>query len=175
MEANNPFFPCLKDERICGILPSYPVAQSWIQRSRMLEASPAHCNKLKVRSFLIYFHGLLLYCEDSWSSSFNWKSARIVGLANVLPWGLISKHEMWFHDFFMGILMFDDRSGHQNLEQISDCQILRQIMRYPFLRVKGDSCLCSRRWRKLRVEMEKENSEWRWTKLKSFGGHTGYS
>jgi hypothetical protein len=37
-------------------------------------------------------------------------------------------------------------------------------MRYPFLRVKGDSCLCSRRWRKLRVEMEKENSEWRWRK-----------
>jgi hypothetical protein len=25
------------------------------------------------------------------------------------------------------------------------------------------------------VEMEKENSEWRWTKLKSFGGHTGSS
>jgi hypothetical protein len=61
---------------------------------------------------------------------------------------------MWFHDFFMGILMFDDGIGHQNLEQI-----LRQIMRYPFLRVKGDSCLCSRRWRKLIVEMEKENSE----------------
>ncbi len=171
MEANNPFFPF--SQRWKNLCPpcrsklNTKITNAWCFASTLQQAKGEKFSYLLPWAVVVLWRFLIVFfqLEICW----NCRPCKCVSLRfDLKTWNAV-------HDFFMGILMFDDGIGHQNLEFFSDCQILRQIMRYPFLRVKGGSCLCSRRCRKLRVEMEKENSEWRWTKLKSFGGHTGSS
>ncbi len=156
MEANNPFYSFSQRWKNLWnpyVLPcrsklNTKITNAWSFASTLQQAKGEKFSYLLPWAVVVLWRFLIVFfqLEICW----NCRPCKCASLRfdlktwNVVPWFFHGNPDVWWWDW-----------ASKNLEQISDCQILTQIMGYPFLKVKGDSCLCSRRWRKLRVEMEK--------------------